>query len=439
MTDTAETPGFGWFAIARIGLIQAAIGAIVVLTTSTLNRVMVIELSLAASIPGVLVGLHYALQMLRPRWGHGADLSRRRTPWIIGGMGLLAAGGVLAAVATDVMGGQLAAGIALAVLAFVMIGIGVGASGTALLTLLADGVSPERRPAAAATVWIMMIAGFIATTVVASIAISPFSFARLIGLSAGVSIVAFLVTVLAVRGLENQAPPRPAEQRAPFAQALRTVWADGTARRFAIFILVSMLAYSAQDLILEPFAGIVFSFTPAQTTAITSLQNCGVLAGMLAVALLGKRLGGDSVNGMRMITLAGCVMSGASLAAIAITGSMHIEPLIRPAIIALGFSNGVFAIAAIGLMMTLAGKRGSAGVRMGVWGAAQAVAFGSGGFIGTLAVDGARLVIGSAVPAYASIFLIEGALFVGAAALMGRFAQADRSVSPKAYALEPAE
>ncbi len=439
MTAAEQDAGFGWFAIARIGLIQAAIGAIVVLTTSTLNRVMVIELGLAASIPGVLVGLHYALQMLRPRWGHGADLSRRRTPWIIGGMALLAVGGVLAAVATDVMGGQLAAGIALAILAFVMIGIGVGASGTALLTLLADGVSPERRPAAAATVWIMMIAGFIATTIVASIAIAPFSFARLIALSASVSLVAFIVTLLAVRGLEDQAPPRPAESRISFPQALRTVWADGTARRFAIFILVSMLAYSAQDLILEPFAGIVFGFTPAQTTAITSLQNGGVLAGMLAVAVFGKRLGGDSVNGMRMITLAGCLMSGISLAAIAFAGSLHVDMLIRPAIVALGFSNGVFAISAIGLMMTLAGKRGSAGVRMGVWGAAQAVAFGSGGFIGTLAVDGARLLIGSAVPAYASIFLIEGALFIGAAALMGRFAQTEGQVPTAVYALEPAE
>ena len=35
-----------WLGIARLGLIQTALGAIIVLTTSTLNRVMVVELSL---------------------------------------------------------------------------------------------------------------------------------------------------------------------------------------------------------------------------------------------------------------------------------------------------------------------------------------------------------------------------------------------------------
>ncbi|MCA3659868.1 MAG: PucC family protein, partial [Methylobacterium sp.] len=63
----------GWLGIFRLGLVQTALGAIVVLTTSTINRVMVVELALPAMLPGLLVGLHYAVQVLRPRWGHGAD------------------------------------------------------------------------------------------------------------------------------------------------------------------------------------------------------------------------------------------------------------------------------------------------------------------------------------------------------------------------------
>jgi BCD family chlorophyll transporter-like MFS transporter len=76
---------------------QTALGAIVVLTTSTMNRVMVVEYALPALLPGALVGLHYAIQMLRPRLGYGSDCGGRRTPWIVGGMGVLAAGGTLAA------------------------------------------------------------------------------------------------------------------------------------------------------------------------------------------------------------------------------------------------------------------------------------------------------------------------------------------------------
>ena len=82
------------------GLFQTGLGAVVVLTTSTLNRVMVVELAMPAILPGALVAIHYALQVFRPAWGHGSDLGARRTPWIVGGMAVLATGGLMASVAT---------------------------------------------------------------------------------------------------------------------------------------------------------------------------------------------------------------------------------------------------------------------------------------------------------------------------------------------------
>ena len=117
---------FGWLAIFRLGLVQSALGAIVVLTTSTLNRVMVVELALPALLPGILVGLHYAVQISRPRMGHGSDVGGRSTPWIIGGMAVLGLGGLLGAIATAWMATHPVAGIATAVIAFVMVGLGVG-------------------------------------------------------------------------------------------------------------------------------------------------------------------------------------------------------------------------------------------------------------------------------------------------------------------------
>src|SRR6201996_8322811 len=122
-------PPLSWFGIARVGLVQTALGSVTVLTMATLNRVMVVELALPAMLPGLLVGLHYAMQVLRPRLGYGSDLGGRRTPWIVGGMLLHASGGALAAVATALMATQLLFGIALAVVAFIMIGIGVSAGG----------------------------------------------------------------------------------------------------------------------------------------------------------------------------------------------------------------------------------------------------------------------------------------------------------------------
>ena len=88
--------GFGWFAIVRMGLVQASLGAIVMLATSLLNRLMVVEFGLAAGIPAGLVAWHYAVQLSRPRWGQGSDKGRQRTPWILAGMALAAVFGGIA-------------------------------------------------------------------------------------------------------------------------------------------------------------------------------------------------------------------------------------------------------------------------------------------------------------------------------------------------------
>lgn len=193
----------GWLGIVRLGLVQTSLGAIVVLTTSTLNRVMVVELALPAMLPGVLVAIHYFVQLSRPRFGYGSDNGKRRTPWIVGGILALGIGGVLAAIATAIMASTTLLGVALAVAAFTLIGAGVGASGTCLLVLLASHVEPRRRAAAASITWIMMIAGFAITAGVVGAFLDPFSFNRLVVISVIVASIAFVTTALALRNLEG--------------------------------------------------------------------------------------------------------------------------------------------------------------------------------------------------------------------------------------------
>ncbi|GAB4035184.1 MAG: BCD family MFS transporter [Rubrivivax sp.] len=406
----------GWIGIARLGLVQAALGAVVVLTTSTLNRVMVIELALPALLPGLLVALHYLVQWVRPRMGFGGDMGGRRTPWIVGGMAVLALGGLGAAVATVWMATAPRAGLVLAVLSFAAIGLGVSAAGTALLVLLAKRVEDRLRAPAATLVWIMMIVGFAVTAGTSGRFLDPFTPQRLLAVSGTVSLLAFCVTVLALAGLEGRQAVRPdPARRVPFRAALAEVWADGPARRFTVFVFVSMLAFSAQDLILEPFAGAAFGWTPGQTTALAGLQHGGVLIGMLLVAAAG-RFGWGS---LRAWCAGGCLVSGAALLAIIATGWFDRPEALRPTVMLLGAANGAFSIAAIGTMMRMAGEGPAAreGVRMGLWGAAQALAFGLGGLIGAAGSDATRAWLGSAVPAYGAVFAAEALLFAVAAAL----------------------
>ena len=408
----------GWPGIARLGLVQAAIGAVVMLATSLLNRVMVVEYALPAAVPAGLVAWHYAVQLTRPLWGHGSDKGRRRTPWIIGGMALLAFGAMLAAQAVTMLGARPVTGLALAVLAFSIIGGGVGAAGTSLLALLAARAAPERRAAAAAITWTMMIAGIAVTAGVAGGLLDPFSPERLRAVACGVALGAFLLAIVGVYGIERGAAHAPAATSAQpsFADAVRRALADPAARRFTLFVFSSMLAYSMQDLILEPFSGLMFGLTPGASTQVSGAQHGGVLAGMILAGV-----GGSAFRGLppRGWIVGGCLGSAVALAGLAGAAVFAPHWPLVANIVALGFANGIFAVAAVGAMIGLAGADGGAreGLRLGVWGAAQAIAFGLGGLLGAVAVDAGRTLLGSTREAFAIVFAAEAGLFLVAARL----------------------
>lgn len=420
-----------WAKILRLGLVQMAIGAVVVLTTSTLNRLMVVELAVPAALPGLLVAMHYAVQINRPNWGYRSDTQGRRTRFILGGMAVLVLGAFLAALALPVMEAHFTAGLLLSVLAYILIGAGVGAAGTSLLALLAAGTAPERRPAAAMTTWLLMILGIAATAGIVGHLIDPYSHARLLGIVAAVTTLALAVTTAAVWGIERgiAAAPVPEAAPEPFLRALRAVWGDPRARGFTVFVFLSMVAYFLQELILEPYAGLVFGYTPGQSTSLSGAQHGGVFAGMLTVGIAGTWI---RIGTLRAWVVAGCLGSAAALIAVAGFGQTGSDLL--PAVVAMGYFNGMFSVAAIASMMQLAGegRSGREGTRMGLWGAAQAVAAGFGGLAGAAMADVLRMVL-PAPQAFGLVFLVEAGLFLMAALLAAQvIAGGARAAAPAA-------
>jgi BCD family chlorophyll transporter-like MFS transporter len=491
MNDRAAPP-LGWVGIVRLGLVQAALGSVVVLVTSTLNRVMVVEYALPAVLPGLLVALHYAIQFIRPRFGYGSDRGGRCSPWIVGGMAVLAAGGFLCAVATVVLASRPALGLCLAIAAYSLVGLGVGAAGTSLLVLVAKRVDDGNRAAAATVVWVLMIAGFAVTSSVVGQFLDPFSPARLIEVVGTSVSIAFVISLLAVWRVErspgakpaadatslvapgaaaqkdaaqkdaarndaarndaarndsardaavarNAAAPRAAasgsavsraverSRRArSFASSLRLIWSEPQSRSFTVFVFVSMLAYSAQELLLEPYAGLLLGYTLGQSARLSGLWHASVLVGMIlvAVACSGRR----RYVSLRACTILGCCGSAAAVLGLLCAGLAGPRWPLQVPVIALGLSNGVFAVAAIGSMMQLAhqGEPGNAGVRMGLWGAAQAVGFAAGGLIATSTLDAARLALGSPSAAFALVFGAESVLFLLAAWYAAQVGAIDR-------------
>ncbi|MBO6640420.1 MAG: BCD family MFS transporter [Roseitalea sp.] len=441
-------PGLSWLAIIRLGLVQAALGSVVVLTTSTLNRVMVVELSLAAVVPGLLVGLHYAVQLGRPLWGHASDKGGSRTRWILGGLALLAISGTAAAATTLLFEQNFWLGMVAALVAFTFIGFGIGASGTSLLALLASRTAPERRPAAATLVWMMMIAGIVVTAIISSVFLDPYSHLRLVTITAMSGTIAFVVAALGVWGVERRSaeirdPRETVAATATFREALVEIWHDPAARIFTVFVFVSMLAYQTQDLILEPFAGLLFGHTPGESTALGGMHHAGVFLGMAFVGIAGSLFAARRPGLLKMFTVAGCLGSGIALGFLAVAAGRAPAWPLEANVFALGFANGVFAVAAIGTMMTLAGKgtKSREGVRMGVWGAAQAIAFGLGGFAGTVAIDVTRWLTGDIALSFAVVFTGEALLFLVSAMIATSIgvATASRRHPTRHAPLAPAE
>lgn len=398
-----------WLSIIRMGLIQMCLGAIVVLTTSTLNRLMVVELALPAVLPGFLVALHYGIQITRPNWGFLSDTRGNRTFWIIAGMAVLAVGGMLAAVGILVLETRLGAGLGLSVFAYALIGLGVGASGTSMLALLASATHPRRRAAAATITWLMMIAGIAVTAAVVGTLLDPYSVTLLLRIVAVVTLGAVVLTTLAAWGVEASVDAAPEPESQPFRQGLSEIWAEPKARHFTLFVFLSMAAYFMQELILEPYAGLVFDFTPGQSTSLSGAQNGGVFLGMVLVGTLATGL---RIGTLKTWVVVGCIGSAVMLTTIGMLGRIGPGAPLVLAATGLGLFNGVFAVAAIGSMMALAGegRKSREGTRMGLWGAAQAMAAGFGGLAGAAAVDLMRGITDTAT-AFGAVFVVEAGLF----------------------------
>ena len=410
-----------WLSIVRLGLVQMCLGAVVVLMTSTLNRLMVVELSLAATIPGALVAIHYLVQISRPRWGFLSDIQGNRTKWIILGMIILAVGANLAALCIPLYSFNATAATMLSFFAYTIIGLGVGASGTSLLALLATHTIQHRRAAAATITWLMMIFGIAVTATVVGKLLDPYSVERLIKIVFGLTLVTVAITFISTLNIERglSSIKRNVNKSQSFLTGLKVIWANSQTKHFSVFVFLSMTAYFMQELILEPYAGIVFSFTPGQSTSLSGMQNGGVFLGMLAV---GIACTGFKFGALKNWVWAGCMGSCISLVLIALAGqSPEIVPL-APLVFGLGIFNGMFAVAAIGSMMSLASQNNDCreGTRMGLWGAAQAIAAGFGGLLGTVLVDLLQLANFSHADAYGTVFIFEAALFALAASIATR-------------------
>ena len=398
----------GWGGIARLCLCNMAIGGLAALPVNLFNRLMSVELAWPALLPGLLVALHYGVQLTRPIWGHRSDTKGGRTPFILGGTAVVGLGLIMTAYGIAYLDGALA--LSVWIVAYALIGLGIGAAGTSFLALLATAVADERKAAAATFAWLTLIMGAIIASIGTGIALEPYSPDRLVQVVPVVAIVALILTRVATLGIEARLGPVPAPQEEKLGPALRATWADPSARAFTGFVFLSILAFYLSELVLEPFAGHIHGLPPEDSTKLGGAKDGAALIGMLAAGGLSTL----RIGSLRAWAVVGCAVSAVGL--IGLGAGLALMPFTM----VLGLGNGLFVVGAIGSMMRLAAaEKGAAGTRMGVFGAAQAVAAGLAGLIATGILDVARLTL-PLEAAYGTVFGLEAILFLAAALVAAR-------------------
>ena len=409
-----------WFSIFRLGIVQLCIGSIVVLPLSTFNRLMVVELALPALLPGFLIALHYGVQITRPSWGYISDQEKDRTKWIKRGMVILGLGGITAAFSITIFTFSFAVGILTSILAYSLIGLGVGASGTPLLAMLAAHTRNNQKAAAASITFLMMIFGLAFTAIIVGGLLDPYSNEKLIAIVTSIAILANIFTYISIFGIEKKlstkyqtAHNKETGTETSLIFGIKQIWNEPEARLFTFFVFLSMTAFFMQEVILEPFAGKIFKLTPGESTALSGMKDGGSILGIIFVILC---ISTFKLGSEKFWLITGCLVSAASLFLISILGvNLADQALLKIAVLTLGIANGVFTAGILGTMMKLASEGSTAdrdGTRMGLWGASQAYAAGIAALVSTSLVDTFSSFINQPAMSYGMVFSIQGMLFI---------------------------
>jgi BCD family chlorophyll transporter-like MFS transporter len=386
---------------------QFWLGGVSVLMLGTLNRILRVEMGLELALVGlVLGGAHYLAALVSIPIGHRSDstpyFGYHRLPYIIAGTALavltvLAAPFVAMFVAEDPSLWRLALAFAF----FFVEGLGVNVGATTYLALITDRTAESERGRVVSFVWTMMMFGILAGALGGAAYLSDYSFGRLVSLFAMVAGLIIALTILALWGLEQRRRTSAAHESSSLRTSLLILRRSRQTRLFFTFILLGLFFHFLQDVILEPFGGEVLNLTVRQTTMFNAYSMVGVITGLLVGgSVLIPRLG------KKRVAAAGNIIAAVAFFMLVLI-SLRQAPAPAPFAVALmGLGTGAFTVGGVSLMMDLT-VQGQAGLFVGAWTLAQALAkFGSSLLSGTVH-DMVLSAGGSSHMAYALIFGVE--------------------------------
>ena len=423
-------PKLNLFTMFRLGFYQMGLGTMSVLTLGVLNRVMITELTIPATIVAVTLSLYQFMAPARVWFGQMSDakplFGQHRTGYMWIGAILFAVTAFFAVQVMWQVGDSLKINgwtnptyfwIGMLGLMFIIYGLALSASSTPFAALLVDISDEDNRSKVVGIGWSMLMVGIIIGAITSSILLkqvgvdAPLDTVKtsvnslFIKVPAIVLIFAFVATV----GVEqkysrysSRSTIANREDKITLATTFKILRANRQTGLFFRFVFVLVISLFLQDAVLEPYGGEIFLMPISETTKLNAVSGMGTLIGLgttgfLVVPKLGKK------NSLKV----GCVATAISFILIVISGFTREPSLLKIALFLYGLAAGLTTTASLSLMLDLTAAE-TAGTFIGAWGLAQAMARGLSTVIGGAALDVGRLLFDVPMLSYGLVFLLAG-------------------------------
>ncbi|NCO86638.1 MAG: PucC family protein [Rhodobacterales bacterium] len=453
----AASEGLPLRQLLRLSLFQISVGMAAVMLLGTLNRVMIVELSVPAMIVAGMIAIPVLIAPFRAILGFKSDNYRsaigwKRVPylwfgtlWQFGGLAIMPMALLVLAGDTALDAGDF--GQAAAALAFLLTGLGMHMTQTAGLALAADRATEETRAKVVSLLYVMYLLGMGLSALIIGTLLRDYSALLLVQVVQGAAVVTMVLNIIALWKQEKMAPMTKEEREAPVPIFLNA-WSDFTRERDVLrliaVVFLGTMAFNMQDVLLEPYGGQILGLSVSSTTLLTAMWAAGALVGL---GLAARWLSGGT-DPMRM-GARGILFGIAAFAAVILSAPLQSPVLFFAGAAFIGLGGGLFAVSTLTAAMAVkvSGHAGR-GLALGAWGAAQATGAGLSIFIGGTMRDLVNHAVGNgalgealATPAtgYSVVYHTEIGLLFIILIILGPLVRAKAMTSETSTKLELAE
>ena len=383
--------------LLRLALFQVSAGMALVLLVGTLNRVMIVELHVPASIVSVMISLPIIFAPFRALIGfrsdnHKSALGWRRVPYIwkgalvqFGGLSimpfaLLVLSGAGQSQQAPVWVGWVASG-----LAFLMVGAGIHITQTVGLALATDLAPEIDQPKVVGLMYVMQLMGMIVSAIVFGWALQEFSPGKLIQVIQASAVLTIALNVISLWKQEPRTQTAQSLTREPsFIESWQTFAQGGYAIRRLLVVGFGTMAFSMNEVLLEPYGGQILKMSVSETTMLTAILAVGGLIGFSwASRVLSK-----GTDPFYMASI-GALIGIPAFVLIVLSAPLALKTLFLAGTFLIGFGGGLFSHGTLTATMQFA-PANQRGLALGAWGAVQAtaagIAIGLGGVIRDIVV-----------------------------------------------------